>query len=264
MRWLILVVVVGGCRSSTSQVGVADAGPRRPVEKLEPPEQVVTPAADASVADEREAIFRVATLPLAGPKPPAGAAVLQLDGEGVTSGGQPFDASAVKQNDALVLVPVNETYLVQAAALLARLDDVGADVFLKHPEADIAWPLDLRDEGAFQSWVDDPEPGKVRVIHRADGFELQTNLGKLPGKDPNGPTVPVRGGVMDLVTLQRGLERVAKKFKTKDLCFVPSFGMELAQVSRAMAANWTSADAAWFPTTCLVYPRPRARDGGAR
>ncbi|MDX2011396.1 MAG: hypothetical protein SFW67_14440 [Myxococcaceae bacterium] len=253
--WVLLAVV--GCRSSSPST--VDAGPKRPVEKLEPLERVVASPSDASVEDEREAIFRIVPLPVVGPKPPEGARVLELKGEAVTFEGKPFDLSTVKQNDALLLVPDAETYLVQAAPLLARLDDVGADAFLKHPDADVAWPLDLRDEGAFQSWIDDPEPGKVRVIHRADGFEVQTNLGKLPGQDPNGPTVPVRGGKMDLKTLQRGLERVANKFKTKDVCFVPSFGMELAQVSRALGANWTSSEVAWFPTACLVYPRPKVK-----
>jgi hypothetical protein len=263
MRWAMLAVVaLVGCRSASP--ATVDAGPKKPVERLEPLEQVKGPASDASADDEREAIFQIVPLAVEGPKPPEGATVVSLDQEAFTSNGQPFDLASVKQNDQVLLVPVGDTYLVQVAPLLARLDDVGADAFLKHPEADVAWPLDLRDEGAFQSWIDDPEPGKVRVIHRADGFEVQTNLGKLPGKDPNGPTVPVRGGKMDLKTLQRGLERVATKFKTKDVCFVPSFGMELSQVSRALAANWTSAGGAWFPTTCLVYPRPRGRDAGVK
>lgn len=253
---LVLVPVVSGCRSSSP----VDAGAARPVEKLEPLEQVKAPApaADASV-DDREAIFRIVPLPVVGPGIPEKALRVELDGETATVDGKPFDPKSLKQDDDVLLVAKGETYLVQAAGLLAALDDVGADAFLLHPDQSVAWPLDLRDEGAFQSWIDDPEPGKVRVIHRADGFEVQTNLGKLPGQDPNGPTVPVRGGLMDLKTLQRGLEKVAQRFKTKDVCFVPSFGMELSQVSRAMAANWKSTDAAWFPVTCLVYPRPRAK-----
>lgn len=250
------VLLVVGCRSSTA----VDAGSVKPVEKLEPLEQVKAPppAADASV-DDREAIFRIVPLPVSGPSVPEKAVRVELDGETATADGKPFDPKSVKQDDDVLLVAKGETYLVQAATLLAALDDVGADVFLLHPDHAVAWPLDLRDEGAFQSWIDDPEPGKVRVIHRADGFEVQTNLGKLPGQDPNGPTVPVRGGLMDLKTLQRGLEKVAQRFKTKDVCFVPSFGMDLAQVSRAIAANWKSPEAAWFPVTCLVYPRPRAK-----
>lgn len=252
-----LVVVAAGCRSSST----VDAGPRKPVEKLEPLEAVKGPrvVTDASVADEREAIFQIVPLQVVGPLPPEKAVRLELDGESVKSNGAPFDLKTVKQDDDVILVPVGETYLVQTAAVLAALDDVGADAFLQHPDLPIAWPIDLRDEGAFQSWIDDPEPGKVRVIQRADGFEVQSNLGKLPGQDPNGPTVPVRGGQMDLKTLSRGLEKVSQRFKTKDVCFVPSFGMELQQVSRAIAANWKAADVAWFPTTCLVYPRPRAK-----
>ena len=77
---------------------------------------------------------------------------------------------------------------------------------------------------------------------------------------------PVRDSVEGTVlfnapTLWEGspYEKVSLRFKTKDVCFVPSFGMELSQVSRALAANWKSADVAWFPTACLVYPRPRAK-----
>lgn len=256
--FVVVLVAVAGCRSSSA----VDAGPKKPpAPKLEPLEQVKGDrvVTDASIADEREAIFQIVPLTVVGPAAPAGAVRLDLDGDKVTSNGAPFDLKTVKQDDDVLLVPVGETYLVQIAPVLAALDDVGADAFLQHPDAPIAWPIDLRDEGAFQSWIDDPEPGKVRVIQRADGFEVQTNLGKLPGQDPNGPTVPVRGGQMDLKTLQRGLEKVAQYFKTKDVCFLPSFGMEVAQVSRALAANWKTADTAWFPTACLVYPRPRAK-----
>lgn len=250
----MVVVALVGCRSSST----VDAGPKRAVAKLEPLEQVKAEATDGAV-DDREAIFRVVPIEVVGPAAPRDVLTITLDGDKATVDGKPFDRSMVKQNDDVLLVPVGDTYLVQVAPVLAALDDVGADAFLQHPDRPIAWPIDLRDEGVFQSWIDDPEPGKVRVIHRADGFELQTNLGKLAGQDPNGPTVPVRGGQMDLKTLQRGLEKVAKHFKTKDLCLVPSFGMELAQVSRAYAANWTSADTAWFTVECLVYPRPREK-----
>lgn len=253
MKWLVLLLA--GCRSAS---GVDAGAVKRTVERFEPLAQVKATVADASV-DDREAIFQIVPLTVQGPAAPAAAVRLELDGEQVLSNGAPFSLAQVKQNDDIVLIAKGETFLVQAAATLAALDDVGADVFLQHPEAPVAWPVELRDEGAFQSWVDDPEPGKVRVIQRADGFEVQTNLGKLPGHDPNGPTVPARGGQLDLTTLARGLERVALKFKTNELCFVPSFGTELAQVHRAIAANWKSAETAWFPQACLVYPRPRKK-----
>lgn len=255
MRHVVVGLVVGvlGCRSASA----VDAGPpRKALGKLEPLEQVRT---DDGGVDDRDAIFRVVPIEVVGPAAPKEAVRLELDGEAVKKDGAPFDLKTVKQNDDVVLVPVGETYLVQIAPTLAALDDVGADVFLQHPDQPIAWPIDLRDEAVFQTWIDDPEPGKVRIIHRADGFELQTNLGKLPGKDPNGPTVPLRGGQMDLKTLQRGVEKVAVHFKTRELCFVPSFGMELAQVSRAFAAGWKTAEVAWFPVQCLVYPRPKER-----
>lgn len=254
---VVSLVLLAGCRSAST----VDAGPKVVFsDKLTPLEPVKTqaPSPDGSV-DDREAIFQIVPLVVVGPAAPEKAVRLELDGERVTLNGAPFDLTTVKQDDDVILVAKGETYLAQVAATLAALDDVGADVFLAHPDVAVVWPIDLRDEGAFQSWVDDPEPGKVRVIQRADGFEVQTNLGKLPGHDANGPTVPLRGGQLDLTTLQRGLEKVALRFKTKDMCFVPSFGTEVAQVSRAVAANWTKADSAWFTTACLVYPRPRTK-----
>ena len=152
--------------------------------------------------------------------------------------------------------------VVLAAPLLAALDDAHLEVWLRHPDLPVAFPVALRDEPAFQRWLDEPVPGKLRVIHRADGFELQTNMGKLPGGDPNGPTVPVRGGQLDLATLQRGLARVRSRFAdAPDVCFVPSFGMELQQTVRALAADYPEAGKPLFPGLCLVYPRP-PRDGG--
>lgn len=220
--------------------------PRAQPHPLEPLERVVVDAGDA-----RDALYEVVPFTPVGPAVPTGARRVMLSGETtvVPAGTGP-----------VVLVPDEETYLAQVAPLLATLADAKAEVWLQHPEAAIAFKLTLRDAPQFQAWIDEPVPGKLRVIQRADGFELQTNLGKLPGGDPNGPTVPLRGGKLDLTTLQRGFQRIQGKFKSApDACFVPSFGTELAKIARAMAVNYVSAQSAYFPETCLVYPRPPAK-----
>jgi hypothetical protein len=161
----------------------------------------------------------------------------------------------------VLLVPGAEVYLAQVAEQLARLDDAGAQVYLLHPEGQVAYPITLRDEPAFQAWLDEPKPGRVRVIQRSDGFELQTNVGKLPGADPNGPTVPLRGGQPDLALLRRGLGKLKERFTvTPDLCFVPSFGTELTRVAAAMSADYQESGQPIFEELCLVYPRPMPRD----
>jgi hypothetical protein len=227
----------------------------KPLAPLEP-----VRASDAGDVAEEDPLYRVVPIPPRGPRPPEAATVVHLVGEKALVGGAPFDLKGARPP--LLLVPSEETYLVQAAPFLAAIDDADVEVWLKHPDADIAWRIELRDEPAFQKWLDEPVPGKLRVIHRADGFELQTNMGKLNGPDPNGPTVPVRGGKMDLATLRHGLQRVHARFtNASDYCFMPSFGMELAQTARAMAANYLSASEAFFPSTCLVYPRPVADAG---
>jgi hypothetical protein len=209
---------------------------------MEPLERVVL---DSGIEDP---LFQIVPFTPVGPAVPQGVTVLQLAGDALPQ---------VPDTGAVMLVADEDTYLEQISALLAKLDDGKREVWLKHPDAEIAFQLTLRDAPHFQTWIDEPVPGKFRVIHRADGFELQTNLGKLPGGDPNGPTVPVRGGKMDLTTLQRGFQRVQAKFKSApDMCFVPSFGMELRQIARAMSADYLKPDSAYFASLCLVYPRP--------
>lgn len=246
MRWLVLLgVVVAACTSQKKE-----PPPRAVPQPLEPLARVEVDAG------EEDPIQRVVPFTPVGPPLPAGATVLTLDGEAAKLGDAPFDVAKV--SGPVLLVPTAETFLVQAAPVLAALDDAKATVWLKHPDAALAFELTLRDEPDFQAWIDEPVPGKLRIVHRADGFEMQTNLGKLPGADRNGPTVPVRGGQMDLTTLSKGFKQIRQRFlSAPDVCFVPSFGMELSQVARAMAANFASAEQAWFPETCLVYPRPK-------
>lgn len=218
---------------------IARAQPR----PLEPLERVVLDA-----GDDRDKLFQIVPFTPVGPPVPADATVLKLAGDTLPE---------LPPTGAVLLVSDEDTYLTQVAPLLAKLDDGKREVWLQHPDQPIAFKLTLRDAPNFQAWIDEPVPGKFRVIHRADGFELQTNLGKLPGGDPNGPTVPVRGGQMDLTTLQRGFERIQAKFKSApDVCFVPSFGMELQKIARAMAVDYVKPDTAYFASICLVYPRP--------
>lgn len=217
--------------------------PRAQPKPLEPLERVFLDA-----GDDRDALYEVVPFTPVGPAIPKDARLVKLNGEKtvVPPGTGP-----------IVLVPDEDTYLAQLAPLLASIADGKEELWLQHPTAPIAFKVTLRDAAHFQEWIDEPVPGKLRVIQRADGFELQTNLGKLPGGDPNGPTVPLRGGKMDLTTLQRGFQRIQGKFKSApDVCFVPSFGTELAKISSAMAVNYLSAESAYFPETCLVFPRP--------
>ncbi|MHB8872658.1 MAG: hypothetical protein ACYC8T_03130 [Myxococcaceae bacterium] len=204
---------------------------------------------------EVEPTYRVEPAPVYGEELPPGARQLAFDGSAAP------DLSALTPESVVLLSPSPEVYLAQAAELLARLDDSDATVYLAHPEGKVSYRLTLRDEPHFRAWLDEPKPGQVRIIQRQDGFELQTNVGKLPGVDPNGPTVPLRGGQADLATLRRGLSQLKERFTvTPDICFVPSFGTELSKVAAAMSADYAEAGEPIFGELCLVYPRPSARD----
>jgi hypothetical protein len=121
----------------------------------------------------------------------------------------------------------------------------------------VAFRVALRDAPAFDVWLHIPRPGALRIIERQDGLELVSNVGKLPGSDANGPTVPRRGGQLDVALAREGLERLKSRFSGADtLCVVPSFATELRETGALLSAAWTSAGAPLFAALCLVYPRP--------
>ena len=211
--------------------------------------QPLEPLARATIdAGDEDPLFTVAPFDPVGPPLPSGVTPVQVRGEVLPE---------VPAEGPVVLAFDEDTYLAQVAPLFERLDDAHREVWLAHPDEPIGFKVTLRDTASFQKWIDEPVPGKVRVIQRQEGFELKTNLGKLPGQDPNGPTVTARGGKMDLLTLQHGFQAVQGKFKeAPDVCFVPSFGTELAQTIRALAVDYFRADGAYFKELCLVYSRP--------
>jgi len=230
-------------------------------------------ARDAGTSMPDEAVPTVEAAPVYGEPLPEEALRLDLAGEQVRLGPESFaserpaDAARLTERvrgREVLLVPDADTYLVQASELLVVLRDSARTVWLKHPDAPVAYPLVLRDEEGFRTWLAEVAPGKLRIIQRSDGFELTTSVGKLPGPDANGPSVPVRGGRQDLATLRRGLGLLKGRFKTsEDLCLVPSFGTEVAQAARALGASYTAPGEPLFETLCFIFPTPRgAKDGG--
>jgi hypothetical protein len=183
----------------------------------------------------------------------AGTAVASLR---VDAGVAPLLA-AIGKGPAL-LVPDDAVYMAEVAPLLAALDDARVPTWVLHPGGGVAFGVELRDEAAFDAWLDDPKPGKLRVVERQDGLELVSGIGKLPGPDPNGPTVPVRGGRLDVGTARAGLQRLQARFHAPDACLVPSFGTELRAVGTVLSAFWAGPKEPLFEQVCLVYPRPGA------
>jgi hypothetical protein len=147
--------------------------------------------------------------------------------------------------------------MAEVAPLLAALDDAHVATWLLHPGGTVAFPIQLRDEAAFDAWLDEPKPGKLRIIQRQDGLELVSGIGKLQGPDPNGPTVPVRGGRLDVGTTREGLQRLQLRFHAPDACLVPSFGTELRAAATVLSAFWSGQNEPLFEQVCLVYPRPK-------
>jgi hypothetical protein len=183
----------------------------------------------------------------------AGGAAVSLRADG---GVAPLLA-AIGKGGAL-LVPDDATYMAEIAPLLASLDDARVPTSILHPGGTVSFPVELRDEAAFDAWLDEPKAGKLRVIQRQDGLELVSGIGKLPGPDPNGPTVPVRGGRLDVATTREGLRRLQQRFHVSDACLVPSFGTELRAVGTVLSAFWSGPKEPLFERVCVVYPRPGA------
>jgi len=157
---------------------------------------------------------------------------------------------------AVVLSSDPERYLADLAPLLELLAAAGCEVWIRHPDAPVGFNVSLRDNAQFEHWLAEPVPGKIRVVQRADGFELQTNIGKMAGSDSNGPTVPIRGGQLDIARLRRALEQLKERFsKAPDSCLVPSYGTELASIARALSGYYRGEGKRIFDQLCLVYPK---------
>lgn len=255
---LLAALVLGaGCREDK---------PVEPLSALAPAPLRPLASAQPDAGGDDDAVFRVAPAAVFGEEVPGEALRLELAGEALRLGAESFTsrkpeeasrlAERVKGQRVLV-VPDADTFLAQTSEALEVLRDSAAEVWLKHPDAAVAYRLVLRDEEGFRAWLAEVAPGKLRIIQRSDGFELSTSVGKLPGGDPNGPSVPVRGGKQDIATLRKGLGLLKGRFKTaEDLCLVPSFGTEVAQAARALSGVYTEPGEPLFETLCLVYPTP--------
>ena len=259
MRLLPLLSVAAclGCQPGPESAPALKALAPAPLAPLQAP---------ASADGGREAAYRVEAAPVWGEAVPAAAARLLLDGVGVRLAGVRFDTGSAERRTALLaalgknaalLVPDADTYLAQVAPLLAALDDGGVETWLLHPAGKVAFRVKLSDAAAFDVWLHEPRPGALRIIERQDGLELVSNVGKLPGGDANGPTVPRRGGQLDVSLAREGLERLKTRFgQAETLCVVPSFGTEVRETAALLTAAWSSKGSPLFESLCLVYPRP--------
>lgn len=191
-----------------------------------------------------------------GEKLPKDAEVFPLSAQTLEGGELLKRAEQMSAETSVVLRPDADVYLMQVAPLFSVLADRGSKVWLAHPEGDFGYRLMLFDEAAYQHWIDLPEPGRLRVIMRGDGYELATSVGKLPGPDRNGPSVPLRQGRHDLGRLRLAFEALLDRFSTEDMiCWVPSFGMELQTVARSLAATFEDDGDSMLERQCLVFPR---------
>jgi len=238
-------------------------------ERSAPPLSSLAPAPlqplGAAGTDAGSDPHRLASAPVWGAPLPAGAVRVTFGKGQAQAGGRavPLGAdaglspllAAIGKGPAL-LVPDDEVYMAELAPLLAALDDASVPTWILHPAGAVAFQIELRDEAGFDAWLDEPKPGKIRIIQRQDGLELVSGMGKLPGADPNGPTVPVRGGRLDVATTREGLQRLQARFHAPDACLVPSFGTELRAVGTVLSAFWSGPKEPLFERVCLVYSRP--------
>ena len=253
---LLSLVALAGCQREERAPALKALAPA-PLAPLQ-----AVPGADAG----REAAYRLRPAPVWGEAVPAAAVRVQLLGTFAQVWGKRFDVGipqgcasvvAAVGKGPVLLVPDADTYLAQVAQLLAALDDAAVETWLLHPGGKVAFHVALRDAPAFDAWLHEPKPGALRIIQRQDGLELVSNVGKLPGADPNGPTVPRRGGQLDVALAREGLVQLKSRFGQADtLCVVPSFATELRETAALLTADWASKDGPLFASLCLVYPRP--------
>jgi len=255
-----LVLLCTGCKQEK---------PAEPLPSLAPPP---LPKVVAESGGAEGGAFHVAPAEVYGEPVPDKALRLELAGEAVRlgeerfMGSRPEDQARLRERtkeQRVLLVPDADTFLAQTSELFATLRESAREVWLLHPDAPVAYRLVVRDEQGFQAWLAEVAPGKLRIIQRQDGFELTTSVGKLPGPDANGPSIPVRGGKQDIATLRTGLGKLKGRFTTsEDICLVPSFGTELAQAARALSGVYVAPGEPLFETLCFIYPTPKAPVAG--
>src|SRR5262249_16066665 len=134
---------------------------------------------DAGDEPAREALFEVEQVPAWGDEPPSGALAIEVDAESISVAGAKVDRhasnwskqvlGAIGKHAAVMLSFDTERYLAEEAELFALLAALDREVWLRHPEAKVAFKIALFDNGRFERWLNEPKPGKVRVIQRADG-----------------------------------------------------------------------------------------------
>jgi hypothetical protein len=220
---------------------------------------------DGSTADEREALFKVEPALPWGDELPKSLQRVRIEAASISIGERKVNRAeswsrtvlqALGGGECAVLLESDpERYLADLSESLALLANADCEVWIRHPDAPVGFKVKLRDNGQFERWLKEPKPGKIRVIQRADGLELQTSVGKMAGVDPNGPTVPTRGGQLDIARLRRGLERLKERFSNApDSCLVPSYGTELRSIARALSGYYRGQGERIFDELCLVYP----------
>ena len=113
--------------------------------------------------------------------------------------------------EASLLVAELSRPLGQVAAILGS----GETVCLRVAAAGQARCLDVlpRPASALGPWMDAERPlAKIRLMVRADGMEIVTARGKIPGPDRYGPSVPTKGGRHDAALLSQSLAKLAAYF----------------------------------------------------
>ena len=107
----------------------------------------------------------------------------------------------------------------------------------------------------FGTWLDAELPlGKIRVVMRADGMEMVTDRGKLPGPDRYGPSLPSIGAKPDYDGLDAAAAKVKGRFPDEDTAgLAPSPSITVAQVARVLAIL-NGHGGSRFESTFLVYP----------
>lgn len=105
--------------------------------------------------------------------------------------------------------------LSQPLGLIAARLGPGETICLRVAAGGQARCLDVlpRPAAALGAWMDAERPlAKIRLMVRADGMEVVTARGKIPGPDRYGPSIPTKDGRHDAALLSQSLARLAAYF----------------------------------------------------
>ncbi|MDR0965348.1 MAG: hypothetical protein LBM75_02375 [Myxococcales bacterium] len=146
--------------------------------------------------------------------------------------------------------------LSQAFDQIAQVLAFNEALCLRVSGAGMARCLDVhpRSAEALGAWMDAEKPlAKIRLMVRADGMEVVTVRGKIPGPDRYGPSIPTKSGSHDFNLLASSLAKLAAFLPSENEAALLSSPRTTAQTAARALGALGNASEEQFEKLVFIY-----------